>query len=84
MRKFVFFGGAVLVLAACGSGPKGPPVWNPNGGGPPSRDENYHGGQNAMLLKYDADHDGTVTHDDAKSQRDQEPHDEPKSGRRGT
>ena len=25
------------------------------------RDENYHGGNAAMLLKYDANHDGTVT-----------------------
>ena len=28
---------------------------------PPPRDENYHGGANAMLLKYDANHDGTLT-----------------------
>ena len=28
---------------------------------PPPRDENFHGGPNAMLLKYDANHDGTLT-----------------------
>jgi Ca2+-binding EF-hand superfamily protein len=28
------------------------------------RDENYHGGNAAMLLKYDANHDGTVTRDE--------------------
>jgi len=31
---------------------------------PPPRDENYHGGNNALLLKYDANHDGTVTRDE--------------------
>ena len=31
---------------------------------PPPRDENYHGGNNAMLLKYDANHDGTLTRDE--------------------
>src|SRR5580700_4040288 len=51
-----------LLLIACGSGPKGPPAWSPYGG--PPRDENYHGGPNAMLLKYDANHDGTVTRDE--------------------
>jgi len=28
------------------------------------RDENYHGGNAAILLKYDANHDGTVTRDE--------------------
>jgi hypothetical protein len=51
-----------LLLFACGSGPKGPPAWNPNGD--PPRDENYHGGPNAILLKYDANHDGTLTRDE--------------------
>jgi EF hand len=36
-----------------------PPRWSPNKEDP--RDENYHGGPNAMLLKYDANHDGTLT-----------------------
>ena len=27
----------------------------------PPRDENYHGGSNAIVLKYDANHDGDVT-----------------------
>ena len=41
-------GGLRLVHAALESFPQ-----------PPPRDENYHGGPNAMLLKYDANHDGT-------------------------
>lgn len=49
-------------LAACSSGPKQPPRWSPNKEEP--RDENYHGGPNAMLLKYDANHDGTLTRDE--------------------
>jgi Ca2+-binding EF-hand superfamily protein len=57
---------AVLVaaLAACSSGPKQttPPRWSPNKEEP--RDENFHGGPNAMLLKYDANHDGTLTRDE--------------------
>jgi predicted small lipoprotein YifL len=52
--------GLVCALAGCGSsGPR----WNPYPT-PPPRDENYHGGPNAMLLKYDANHDGTVTRDE--------------------
>lgn len=48
----------MLALAAC-SGRPHPPPWML----PPEkpRDENYHGGNAAMLLKYDANHDGTVT-----------------------
>jgi len=49
-------------LAACGSSASGP-RWNPYPT-PPPRDENYHGGPNAMLLKYDANHDGTVTREE--------------------
>lgn len=51
-----------LSLSACGSSSSGP-RWNPYPT-PPPRDENYHGGPNAMLLKYDANHDGTVTRDE--------------------
>src|SRR5580700_1684343 len=58
---FCFFSSAFLLIA-CSSEPKGPPAWNPNGG--PPRDENYHGGPNAMLLKYDANHDGILTRDE--------------------
>ena len=49
------------VLAACGSSTT--PRWSPFPQ-PPPRDENYHGGPNAMLLKYDANHDGTLTRDE--------------------
>ena len=49
----------VGTLAACGSSNSGP-HWSPYPT-PPPRDENYHGGQNALLLKYDANHDGTLT-----------------------
>jgi len=57
--------GLVLVLAACSAAPKnppGPPPWSPNKEEP--RDENFHGGPNAILLKYDANHDGTLTKDE--------------------
>jgi len=47
-----------LSLAACSGRPQ-PPPWMRSGEKP--RDENYHGGNAAMLLKYDANHDGTVT-----------------------
>jgi hypothetical protein len=58
-----FFALALLTfgLAACGS--SSGPRWNPFPT-PPPRDENYHGGPNAMLLKYDANHDGTLTRDE--------------------
>jgi hypothetical protein len=45
----------LLPLAACASHPP------PRDQGPKPRDENYHGGPNALLLKYDADHDGVLT-----------------------
>jgi Ca2+-binding EF-hand superfamily protein len=52
--------GLLGLLAACGSsGPR----WNPFPT-PPPRDENYHGGPNAILLKYDTNHDGTVTREE--------------------
>ena len=50
-----------LSLAACG-GPRQPPPWMRSAEKP--RDENYHGGNAAMLLKYDANHDDTVTRDE--------------------
>jgi hypothetical protein len=50
----------VGLLTACGSSAPSGPRWSPYPV-PPARDENYHGGQNALLLKYDANHDGTLT-----------------------
>jgi Ca2+-binding EF-hand superfamily protein len=47
-----------LALAACG-GARQPPPWMRPAEKP--RDENYHGGNAAMILKYDANHDGTLT-----------------------
>ncbi len=57
----VCLAGLVVALAACSQDPrpKGPPRWSPNKEEP--RDENFHGGPNALLLKYDANHDGTLT-----------------------
>src|SRR3569832_444969 len=52
-----------LMLAACGGGQRNqPPPWMRPAEKP--RDENYHGGNAAMLLKHDANHDGTVTRDE--------------------
>jgi EF hand len=51
----------LALLAACGG--SSTPRWSPYPQ-PTPRDENYHGGPNAMLLKYDANHDGTVTRDE--------------------
>jgi hypothetical protein len=53
----------VLVLAAC-SGPKQLPPWMRAPDDEKPRDENYHGGSAAMILKYDANHDGTLTRDE--------------------
>jgi len=50
-----------LGLAACG-GARQPPPWMRPAEKP--RDENYHGGNAAMILKYDANHDGTLTRDE--------------------
>jgi Ca2+-binding EF-hand superfamily protein len=49
-----------LALAAC-SGPRQPPPWLRAPDGEKPRDENYQGGNAAMILKYDANHDGTLT-----------------------
>ncbi|HWY60933.1 MAG TPA: EF-hand domain-containing protein [Rhizomicrobium sp.] len=49
-----------LALAACASRtPPGPSPYTT--GYRPPRDENFNGGPNAMLLKYDANHDGSLT-----------------------
>jgi hypothetical protein len=53
----------VGLLSACGSSTPSGPRWSPYPV-PPPRDENYHGGQNALLLKYDANHDGTLTREE--------------------
>lgn len=53
---------ALLLLSACGGRPNTVPPWMRATEKP--RDENYHGGNAAMLLKYDANHDGTVTRDE--------------------
>jgi len=62
--RFLWILPAVLLLAACGGGDRAnrvPPWMRP---AEKPRDENYHGGNAAMLLKYDANHDGTVTRDE--------------------
>lgn len=55
--------GLVALLAACGSSTPTEPRWSPYPRVAP-RDENYHGGQNALLLKYDSNHDGTLTREE--------------------
>jgi Ca2+-binding EF-hand superfamily protein len=50
---------STLALAACSAEKRQPPPWLRPAEKP--RDENYHGGNAAMLLKYDANHDGIVT-----------------------
>lgn len=57
LAPFLVTAAALVLLAGCGH--RKPPRWNPNGD--PGRNENYHGGPNAMLLHYDANHDGTLT-----------------------
>jgi len=47
----------MLALAACSSDPPKPAHWNPND---VPRDENWHS-QTSSLLRYDANHDGTLT-----------------------
>lgn len=55
--------GLVALLAACGSSEPPGQRWSPYPTVAP-RDENYHGGQNALLLKYDSNHDGTLTREE--------------------
>ena len=56
MRHIVLIFAAATLLAACSSTPK-PGHWNPNA---VPRDENWHS-QSSSLLRYDANHDGTLT-----------------------
>ena len=58
MRRLSLIFLSALALAACG-GPRQPPPWMRSAEKP--RDENYHGGNAGMILKYDANHDGTLT-----------------------
>jgi hypothetical protein len=52
-----------LALAACsGQRIDRRPPWMRSAEQP--RDENYHGGNAGMILKYDANHDGTLTRDE--------------------
>jgi hypothetical protein len=51
----------LCTLAACSGRPQ-PPPWMRSAEKP--RDENYHGGNAGMILKYDANHDGTLTRDE--------------------
>ncbi len=53
------------LLAACAK-EKPPPggYWNPFATNQPPRDENYHGGSAAILQRYDANKDGTLTRDE--------------------
>jgi Ca2+-binding EF-hand superfamily protein len=54
---------SLLVAAGCsGSGRRQPPPWMRLAEKP--RDENFRGGPSAMLTKYDANKDGTVTRDE--------------------
>ena len=55
--------GLVALLAGCGSSQPTEPRWSPYARVAP-RDENYHGGSNALLLKYDTNHDGTLTREE--------------------
>jgi len=57
--RFLWILPALLLVAACGGRPNTVPPWMRPTEKP--RDENYHGGNAAMLLRYDANHDGTVT-----------------------
>ena len=59
LHRLCLLGLALLLPACSADAPKGPPRWTPNKETP--RDENFNGGPNAMLLKYDANHDGTLT-----------------------
>jgi hypothetical protein len=51
----------LAALAACSNTRQPPGPSRFTTGYRPPRDENYHGGPNALILKYDANHDGSVT-----------------------
>ncbi len=56
----ILFCCCAVMLAGCGPRtPRSPNMYDPNYR--PPRDENFNGGPNAMLLKYDANHDGSLT-----------------------
>ena len=63
MRTTILILFCALVLTACsGQRPDRVPPWMRPTEKP--RDENYHGGNAGMILKYDANHDGTLTRDE--------------------
>ena len=53
---------AGLLLAGCGGAPEPPPPWMRSAEKP--RDENFRGGPAAMLMAYDANHDGILTREE--------------------
>lgn len=53
----------LIVLAGCASEPRHQPRWDPNA---KPRDENWHSPA-AALLKYDLNHDGTLTRDELRA-----------------
>jgi len=57
--RFAVLAAVLLSVAACGGRPNPVPPWMRSAETP--RDENFRGGPAAMLLKYDANHDGTIT-----------------------
>ena len=59
VSALILMAASMTLLAACSHERQKPGRWNPNGG--PPRNENFHGGPNALLLRYDANHDGTLT-----------------------
>ena len=61
MRRLILVLLGIVLLTAC-SGRRQPPPWMRPTEKP--RDENYHGGNAALLLKYDTNHDGTVSRDE--------------------
>ena len=61
MRRLALIFLSTFALAACSTHPRQPPPWMRPLDSEKPRDENYHGGNASMILKYDADHDGTLT-----------------------
>src|SRR5471032_2882705 len=56
----ILFCCCAVMLAGCAPRPRPDPTLYTNEYRPP-RDENFNGGPNAILLKYDANHDGSLT-----------------------